>query len=265
MIITTYDINYKYGETVKIVPLFDIHLGNKLCDKVQLKRDLAALDWKSTYVFGGGDWLDSVIVSDRKRYRKSIDDSKGDDVIDEQIEEMYDIINPYKSHLIGVGSGNHEDTITLRCSTNPSKRLAKMLEVQCLGYSSLIRLRLSEKGARVRTVVIRSHHGWGGGSRTQGADLTKYSKDAGYWDCDVFTYGHVHKRQNDKVPRLGLCGEKFISKPKILMLCGTYLKTFTQSEDPSYSEKEGYPPCEIGLISVDIKPHNDWVKMNVVD
>ncbi len=264
MIIAEKKIKYKYGQIIKILPIFDIHFGNIACDKEALKKDLSVVD-ENTYIIGGGDWLDMVIVADRKRYRKSVDDSipQEDDIVDQQIDEMYNIVIPYKSQIIGLMTGNHEDNITVRCNTNPIKRLCKLLNTTFLSYSSLIRMSLSENGARGRTVIIRTHHGWGGGSRTMGADITKYSRDASSWDADIFLYGHVHKRQNDRVPRLGLSGLQLISKPKIMVICGTYLKTFLKGDSPSYSEKEGYPPTEIGAPSIIIKPNKTWVDIRV--
>ena len=263
MIVLTKDIPYKYGDTIKILPLFDIHMGNTLCDEKALKKDLEAVD-DQTYIIGGGDWLDSIIVKDSKRYRKSMDSTEGDDVIDEQINRMFYMVEPYKDRIIGLGTGNHEDSIVSHCSTNPIKRLCAALDVPFLGISSLIRLRFREKDGRGRTVLIRMHHGWGGGSRTQGADLTKFSKDVANWDADLFLYGHVHRRQDDRVPRLGLVGEKLISKPKVMVICGTYLKTYTQDHNVSYSEAKGYPPTEIGAPTIEITPDATWVKMSVV-
>uniref|UniRef100_A0A6M3Y335 Calcineurin-like phosphoesterase n=1 Tax=viral metagenome TaxID=1070528 RepID=A0A6M3Y335_9ZZZZ len=264
MIVSETRIPYKFGQEIKILPIFDIHLGNVSCDKLALKKDLATVD-KNTYIIGGGDWLDSIIVADRKRYRKSADDSAPheDDIVDQQIEEMYDLVKDYKKQIIGLSTGNHEDTITVRCNTNPIKRLCKMLDTPFLSYSSLLKLSFSENNARGRTVIVRTHHGWGGGSRTMGADLTKYSRDVGCWEADIFLYGHVHKKQNDRVPRLGLSGLQLISRPKIMVICGTYLKTFTKSDSPSYSEKEGYPPTEIGASLITIKPNNKWVDIKV--
>lgn len=263
MIVLTKEIPYKYGDTIKLLPLFDIHLGNSLCDERALKKDLEAVD-DQTYIIGGGDWLDSIIVKDAKRYRKSMDSTQGDDVIDEQINRMFFMIEPYRDKIIGLGTGNHEDMIVSHCSTNPIKRLCASLSVPFLGFSSLIRLRLSEGGSRGRTINIRMHHGWGGGSRTQGADLTKFSRDTNYFDCDLFLYGHVHRRQDDRVPRLGLVGEKLVSKPKVMVICGTYLKTYTTDYNVSYSEAKGYPPTEIGAPTITITPDAQWVKMAVV-
>lgn len=263
MIVLTKDIPYKYGDTIKILPLFDIHMGNTLCDERALKRDLEAVD-DQTYIIGGGDWLDSIIVKDSKRYRKSMDSTEGDAVIDEQIDRMYWMIEPYKDKIIGLGTGNHEDAIVSHCSTNPIKRLCVALDVPFLGISSLVRLRFRENDGRGRTVLIRIHHGWGGGSRTQGGDITKFSRDTAYWDADIFLYGHCHKKQDDRIPRMGITGSVLHSKPKVLAICGSYLRTFTNDANVSYSEAKGYPPTEIGAPIICITPDNKWVKIEVI-
>lgn len=265
MIVAGCRLPYKYGQSIKILPIFDIHFGSAACDIKALKNDLSKID-DDTYIIGGGDWMDMVIATDAKRYRKSGDASSPheDAIVDEQIELLYEIFKPYEDHVIGIGSGNHEDNIVIRCNTNPSKRLAKMLNTQFLGYSWMVKIILNEHNARSRTVTIRGHHGWGGGSRTVGADLTKFSKDVGYWDADIFLYGHVHKKQSDKIPRLGLSGLQLISRPKLLVLCGTYLKTFLAGESPSYSEKEGYPPIEVGGQIISIKPTSTWAEIKVL-
>lgn len=262
MVIYTHKINYKYGETIKIKPIFDVHLGSTSCDETAFKKYLADSD-ESTYFIGGGDLLDSIICSDTKRYTKSNDATEGNDIIDQQIEKMYNLLEPYKEKIIGLTLGNHENTIIKYHGTNPIKRLCKMLDVKFLGYSSLVRLILSENGSRGRTVIFRIHHGWGGGARTIGADLTKFSKDTSYYDADIFLYGHVHKNQSDEIPRLGLAGDKLIARPKVIVLCGTFLKTLSDDEEPTYSELSGYPPVAIGCSTILIRPNTTWVNIKV--
>lgn len=257
MEITAKRIEYKYGDTIKLKPILDVHLGNIACDVKAFKKYLVDSDDK-TYFIGVGDFFDAVIVTD-KRYRKSIDASEGDAIIDEQVERGVELLKPYAHKILGMGSGNHEDTVTKRAGTNMIARLCKELKVPFLGFSGLFKLQLTDNGNRGRTIIIRYHHGWGGGSRTQGADLTKYSKDMAYWDADIFLYGHVHRQQTDQVPRLGLSGLKLIARPKIICICGTFLKTYTEGTDPTYSEICGYPPVSIGGVGIDITPNRHWV------
>lgn len=259
MIIHSYQIPYNYGDTIKIKPIFDVHYGNKYCDLRSFRQFLEDSD-EHTYFFGGGDLMDSIVITD-PRYQKSVDDMEGDAIIDRQIDGIYRELEPYKDRIIGLGRGNHESVIIKKCGTDPMARLCEKLGCDYLGFSGMVLLKFRENGGRGRTVKIRWHHGWGGGSRTQGADITKYSRDVAYWEADLYLYGHVHKRQSDRIPRLGVGGGKLISRPKIVGICGTFLKTYTTTTDSTYSEEKGYPPVEIGGIQVNIKPDNSWVKL----
>lgn len=258
-----YRIEYKNGQRFRLKPLFDWHLMNAHCDERSLRQYLANSD-EDTYFVGGGDLIDCIVATD-PRYRKSTDKTGGDSIIDEQVDAVTDTLEPYADRIIGLGEGNHEDVIVKKCGTNPIERVCKNLKLKYLGFSWLLTVRFSQDKSRTRSMVIRGHHGWGGGSRTQGADLTKYSKDVGYWDADLFLYGHVHRKQADKVPRLGLVGDKIIANPKTMVLCGTFLKTLSPTTDPTYSEIKGYPPVEIGGVDVWMEPvnHESRVKVSV--
>lgn len=230
-----------------------------MCDVEKFKRYLADSD-KLTYFIGGGDLLDTIIVPD-KRYSKAVDMAPDDAIIDWQINQMRDILRPYASRIIGLGSGNHEDVIIRRAGTNPIERICTELKVPYLGFSWLVELGFREHDGRGRKLVIRGHHGWGGSSRTPGGELTKYAKDLPFWDADLFLYGHGHHRKYDEIPRLSLKGGKLIARPKILVLCGTFLRTLSDGSTPSYSEREGYPPVPIGGVDIYLKPEREGIKV----
>jgi UDP-2,3-diacylglucosamine pyrophosphatase LpxH len=261
-VVDTVRINYKYGETIRIKPLADVHYGSKNCDMKAVMEYLGKPN-KHEYIVGIGDLMDCIIVSDSKRYRKVSDGFESEDIIGESVAKWIDILTPFKSQIIGLGIGNHEDNIIKRCSVNPMKMLCDALDVPYLGYSFLLRIIMTENGARGRTVMIRCHHGWGGGSRTQGCDLTKYSKDMAFFDADLFLYGHVHRLQQDTVPRLSISGDRLISRPKHIVICGTFLKTYSDSTDCTYAEAAGYPPTSLGGATISLKPNNSWVDISV--
>jgi UDP-2,3-diacylglucosamine pyrophosphatase LpxH len=258
----TIHIPYVYGETIKIKPVADVHWESKHCDRRAFKAYLGDPD-SQTYLIGLGDLFDCIIVSDVKRYRKSGDGTEGDDIINQAVDELFHVLEPFKSQIIGLGIGNHEDNIVKRCSVNPIKLLCDRLSVPYLGYSFLLRLIFRTDTGNGRTVIIRGHHGYGGGSRTQGADLTKFSKDMAHFDADIFIYGHVHKLQYDTVPRLSLVGDTLTARPKHLVICGTYLKTYSDSTDVTYAEASGYPPAKIGGAIISIQPSTPWVNVSV--
>lgn len=254
-------IPYTYGESIKLKPIFDVHYGSTLCDVRAFKKFLEDSDDK-TYFIGGGDLLDSIVVTD-KRYTKNIDAMETEEILDEQIDGLYSILEPYKERIIGTGLGNHEYTILKKCNTNPIKRLAEKLGTEYLGYSWFYKLTLSEKNSRGRTVIIYGNHGYGGGSRTQGADLTKYSKDTSYYSADIFMYGHVHRLQFDEIPRLGIVGNKLIAKPKVLVICGSFKKSLSDDTSVTWEQTCGFPPTKIGGPTISIKPNSTWCDISV--
>jgi len=259
LIVETKHIEYKYGDTIRIKPIADVHLGANACDVKAFKKYLAHSDDK-TYFIGIGDYYDAIRVTD-PRYQKSTDATIGDAIIDQQIEQGVSLLKPYKNRILGMALGNHENVVIKRGGTDMIARTCDKLGCSHLGYSGLFKLILKENGGRGRTIIIRYHHGWGGGSRTQGADLTKFARDLVYWDADIFLFGHVHRKQTDEVPRLSLSGNRLISKPLIVCICGTFLKTYTQGKMATYSEVKGYPPISVGGVMINITPDEHWVKL----
>lgn len=259
MIAHTFDINYVYGETIKIKPMFDVHLGHRMCDVKAFRYFLDNSDY-NTYFFGGGDLHDSIVVKDG-RYQKAEDVTKSSAIIDEQVDLAEDLLRKCRRRIIGLGMGNHEWTILDKAGSNLTARICRRLGVKNLGFNGLIRLRLRENGARVRTVTIRWHHGWGGATRTEGGSITKYSKDLPNFDADVFCYGHDHQKWAKPICRLGYVGGEIVAKDQWLMDCGTFQKTFSDDADPPWSERMGFKPTVIGGLTLNIKPNNQWVDM----
>jgi predicted phosphodiesterase len=262
LILHEHHISYDHvGDTLTLKPLADAHLGSRYCDVKSLKAYLSeGYDDPKCYVIVLGDLLDAVITKDMKRYTKGADASPGDDILDYQIGVAEELLKPYGDRIIGIGMGNHESSILKYHGTHLTRRLAKELNTVSLGYSALVRIRFEHaSGGRVKTLEIRYHHGWGGGSRTQGADLTKFSRDMMYWDADLFLFGHVHRRQSDKVDRLSWTTGRLVSKPKRMFICGTFLKTLSETDEPTYSEEKGYPPVSIGGVNIKIRVTKDWL------
>lgn len=261
-VINTFRIQYKYGDVIRIKPIADVHLGNSYCDIKAFQKYLDERD-EFTYFLSIGDLHDAIITKDMKRYEKHADDSPTGAILDDQKNRMKGFLQPIadEKRLIGLGDGNHEQTILKYHGTNLTKRLCDDLGVPYLGYSGMIRLLLREKTGRGRKVMIYYHHGHGGGSRTQGADLTKFSKVTAYYDADIYLFGHVHRKQADEIHRLSSSGEKWLAKPRHLAICGTYLRTLSNTTDSTYAEVAGYPPTAIGGVVINIKPVGEWVKI----
>ena len=174
----------------------DLHKGSKTCDLKAFKAFLQDHD-QSTWYFTNGDLWDAIYFRDKRFKASGHHHTDQDDPIDIEVAEMVELLSPIKDRIICIGHGNHEETILKQCYTNMSKRLAQTLGVPYLGYSFWFRLLLGwEGGGRVRSVDFYCSHGYGGGTRTEGGSITKYSRYADRFLCDVFVVGHDHEPQN---------------------------------------------------------------------
>lgn len=254
MIVTKIELNP--SEMIKIKPLSDVHYGSSYCDVSAFREFLQDSD-DNTYFIGVGDLFDAIIVKDI-RYSKCNDATKTDAIINEVVFELCDILKPYASRIIGLSRGNHEQTVIRRCSVDPIDIVCRILNVRYLGYSYMLELVINNK-----SVFIRGHHGWGRGSRTQGADITKFSRDIVHADADIYLFGHVHKLQHDWINQLAIKKNKLVSKPKLVCICGSFQKTLTTTTDASYAEVEGYPPSVIGGLVITIKDANKGLYISV--
>jgi hypothetical protein len=259
MIVSTVRIPYKsYGQTVQIVSLSDLHEGHINQESDALRKTLARKD--CYFIFNGDNW-DSIVIPDR-RYHKSMDTTEGDAILDEGYNRLLAKLWPVRDRILWMHRGNHEDVVVRRCGTDLAGRLCKELGVLYAGYSSLIGVQLYKKGGGTRTVDFRCHHGWGGGCRTIGSVITKYSHDTKYWDADIYIYGHDHAMHAVPIPRGTRSGKKLIAKDQHIILSGTYLRTYTDTTDASWHETKGFPLTQIGSPTINIKPDaHKWVKI----
>ena len=265
MRVITVPIEYKYGDTIRIKFFQDLHIGSPLFDKTGFKNFLADMDDK-TYLIGNGDIFDMILATD-PRYKKGVENCTTEAIVDEQIDEGYQLLKPYADRIISIGIGNHEETIVKHNGTNPIRRLCEKLstdthKVEYLGMAWMIRLNMHEadKG-RGRSIVVYGHHGYGGGTRTEGGSLTKFSKDLMYQDADIYLFGHVHEKLYKNIPRGYHGGTKYLSKDRLLIIGGCFKKNLTNDDSVTWEETRGFPIRSIGGVAVCIKPTTDWAKM----
>jgi len=265
LICLEYRIPYRIGETIRIKFSTDAHLMNRYCDERAL-RAFFDDNRRNIYFVDVGDWFDAIAPSDPRYRRSVVRIGSSDAVMNDGLDISKEILYSHRKRMIGMGRGNHDDLILRRGGMDLTRLLLGQLEGETkdnptafprsLGYSWGLTLRFRAEDGGGRTLRIRGHHGWGRGSRTQEADLTKFSKDMAVWDADVFIYGHVHRRQTDSINRMAFTGSRIISRPKLLGICGTFLKTYSTTDEPTYSERAGYPPTEIGGLTLCVKPQD---------
>lgn len=249
-------------DVLRLKPLMDLHYGSSECD-LKVFKDYIDDRNENTYFFGVGDLFDMILYND-KRYRRSGDGrvSRVDAVIDRDVRDVYEILKPIKDRIICLGTGNHEDTIAERCGTDPSARLAEKLGVPYCGYSYWIRLTMqrghsSERGktSGSRVIDIYCHHGFGGGCRTEGGSVTKYSKAADRFNANICVFGHDHRKQCVTYPVFYLTEAvtpTLAAYTRVVVLGGSFKKTFSDTTNPTWEEKKGFPAVALGGVELQL-------------
>jgi len=229
-----------------------------------------------------GDVFDALVVSDSKRFRLSNIDSNyfncdnPDRFLDMQIDDAVELFTPYTSQLLGIMRGNHEDQILKRYNTDMTWQLCDRLGNKDLdlGYSALLYLRLKYNSPNPstkpsgRAIRMFLHHGYGGGSRTEGGAITTYSRFITYYDADIYLVGHSHQQWSKKIARVGINRKgDWEDRTVILANTGTFKKSLTEGVAPTWEETMGFNPRLLGgtVVEVKINRNNTYPELSVSD
>ena len=258
-------INYKRPDTFYLYPFFDSHLGTKesaekqLIHKVKECADLGRLG----LALGGGDWADCVTKND-KRFRMNglADWVQKSNIVESQRVRCREIYSPLseQGQLLGIGTGNHEETIHQLHDNDLTRNLCKDLSVPYAGYHSFIVLHFVRGGKRTHSVVIHMWHG-AGSAQTEGARLMRLTRLVNEIQADIYLMGHLHAMTSHTPDRLYYKDGKIRSKRLAATICGSWLYAYNQPnvgeiQDPTYSEEKGYKPSRIGCPIIRIRPEN---------
>lgn len=262
MIIAKRDIPYSTGQIIRIKPGFDWHWGATSCDKIALKAYLSdGIDDPNCYFLSGGDLNDSIVVPDF-RYRKQQDDTKTAAIMDEQMKGVSDLIAPYEGRILGLGMGNHEETILRKCGTHLPRIMSEKFHTISLGYTWALVLSFRHKRRKaLHRLTIYGHHGWGGSSRTEGASITKYARHALHYEATIYLYGHDHKLDSNIVNYMGIVDGEFQPKDKHIFFPGTFKRTFSKTDEPTWEETMGFNPSPLKGMDICIQPTETWFKI----
>ena len=256
--------------------LGDLYVGARACHEKRLEHDLERIASRSTaYPVLMGDQFDAIVPKDTRRFSPSVvapwaydenflgrDRFPLEDVIGRQEERGKQILSLAPvDRVLGIADGNHETAYLKHHSNDITRRVADHFGWKMLGYTFFLNITVGfEDHPRTFKYTIYGHHGWGGGSRTEGYNLTKYSRHLPYFDAQVFAFAHVHDTQTKVIPYIKPMEEEqqelsthanegIYFNDRVLIVTGTYLRTLAHGRFPTYSEEKGFPPRKLGYAS----------------
>jgi len=247
----------KFDEKFYLIPLGDIHYGTKCCNIEKLKEIVTWIkETPNTLWFTCGDECDYINIGDPRFDPKTIPPEllkHLDSLPYEQVKQLTKILEPIKNKCLGIGVGDHSETIRLRYHFDVNSQLCNNLRAPSLGWSSFIVLTFDYYGHQ-RKVVIYFSHGWGGGHYI-GGKVNKLISIAKDFQADIYVFGHLHDKFGYVKEQLMVSNKNhnIITRKQAFVLAGTFYQTYIQG-DVNYAEKKTYPPNVSGVVKIVIRP-----------
>jgi len=254
------------NEWFSIIPIGDIHLGNAGCDTKYLK-DL--IEWiankENTFWLGMGDYIDAINYTDprfdpKTVLKKYLEQGDIDKIIQMQIEDLIDLLEPIKDKCLGLLRGNHEEIIRKHYHYDVVYEIVKDLDLdRNLNLYDLANIRLAFK-RKVNSKAQPTHifdiiaaHGNVGG-RTYGYKANRISDLKKYFIADIYLLAHSHIKLAQISNLLYFDRRGNQKKKKIIeAYTGCFLRGYKKNRT-SYIEKAIFPPTDIGVVKILIQP-----------
>lgn len=251
------EILLPYGGEFKIIAFSDIHYGANACHLGRFEGKVLRANAKNenAYFLCLGDALDLIGPRD-PRYRPG-EGCDYEDFVDHTIDGFTGLFHKYNippHRILGFGVGNHEDSIRKFYGTDPVNRICKKLGTTNLGFMFALKMNV-KVGTHNFSFSMMGHHGFAGG-RKEGSSVNAYidwvHRHPGH---QVYLFGHNHKKWFHKVPTVEIDFRKReqVDRSVLVGNTGTYLKTYAKGAVPTYSEKKGFYPVEIGHLEIHVR------------
>ena len=179
-------------EELTIIPISDIHIGDKTMNMELLKATLERIkNEPNTYTIINGDVCNIALK-----------DSKSDVYSDEmtpmeQLNYALTLLEPIKDKILVLSNGNHEARITKNTNIDILYLLAKQLGIEDRYAPSWWYLYLSfgistKHKNKPFLYIITGYHGSGGG-RKPGGKINRLEEMSQVVIADLYIMSHVHK------------------------------------------------------------------------
>lgn len=228
-----------FKDSITIIPLSDIHLGSRQCNKkkLQMAVDLI-LETENCF---------TILMGDQTETATKISVGMGtydeDMATEQQIAEIIRILKPLADagKILGALDGNHEMRVRYATSINIVKMICETLGINYFGFSSYMIVHVGTQQYK-----IYAHHGVGGGSSAAGKlnGMRKFNKIA---EADLYLSGHTHGKMHDSdiIMTIDPKSDKVVPIIRHYAVCGSFLEYWD-----GYAEMKALEPASTGVIAM---------------
>lgn len=219
-----------------LLPWGDVHWGHPSCDR---EKALGYLEW--------AEKADARIILMGDLIENSTRASVGAGVYeqtsnpDQQIAEILDVLEPHRGRILGLLTGNHEERTFKDSGVDPSRYIARVLDVPYLRYAGFLRLYVGGTG-----YTVYATHG-AAGAATSAGKLNAIKKLSNVAEADVYLMGHVHDLVAETSLRqvVDTKNKTVRERRRHFVITGNFL-----TYHDSYGQMKCYEPAKLGAPRV---------------
>lgn len=257
----THDLPYD-GNSIRIIPLADTHIGDNHCDMQRVLDIVSHIAQSSnTYTILDGDLMNTAIIGSKSDVYHDVMTPS------EQLTTCAGIFGGIarQGKILAVLPGNHEERISRTTGVDMTHLLCRELGIEDVySYTSALlflrfgeNLRKDPKKKMVYTIYV--NHGHGGGRRA-GSKINALEDAARIVTADVYLCGHTHNpavfRQQHFVPNPGNCTVS--RREQVFVNTASFLRW-----DGSYADRAGFTPASNELPVITLDPHKHKVTVTI--
>ena len=250
------NLNEERGETLEgitILPIADVHIGDKLANLKLLREALLRIkNEPNTYTIINGDLCNMALKNSKSDvYSDSLSPM-------EQVIKTTELLEDIKDKILVIGTGNHEDRTKKETNIDVTRLIARELGIEDRYADSWWYLYLTlgkDRKGRGITYGITGIHGYGGG-RKSGGKINRLEDMSQVVIADLYLMSHTHKPISTKsCIYIPYYQSKTLTKEEMYYLM---TNSFLES-DGGYAEKMGFPPSNTSLTEA----HLDGAKKKI--
>ena len=254
------NLNDECGEIIDkltIIPIADVHIGDKLSNLKLLKEVLERIKKeKHTYTIINGDLCNMALKNSKSDvYSDSLSPM-------EQVLKATELLEGIKDKILVLGTGNHEDRIAKETNIDVTRLIAKQLGIEDRYADAWWYLYLTfgkDKKGRPITYGITGLHGYGGG-RKSGGKINRLEDMSQVVIADLYIMSHTHKPISTKnCIYIPYYQSKTLTKEEMYYLM---TNSFLES-DGGYAEKMGFPPSNTSLTEAELSGVKKKIKVMI--
>ena len=245
----------KIVKDITILPIADVHIGDKLSNLKLLKEALLRIkEDPNTYTIINGDLCNMALKNSKSDvYTDSLSPM-------DQVLKVVDLLESIKEKILVISTGNHEDRTQKETNIDVTRLIAKQLGIEeryANGWWYLYLTFGKDTKGRATTYGITGLHGYGGG-RKSGAKINRLEDMSQTVIADLYLMSHTHKPISTKnCIYIPYYQSKALSKQEMYYLM---TNSFLES-DGGYAEKMGFAPSNTSLTEAQLSGIKKKIKV----